>query len=127
MSILVLAEHDNNSLKAATLNTIAAASEIGGDIVVLVAGQDCGGAAEQAASVAGVAKVLTADNAAYANQLAENVSLLVAELGTAYTHILGSATTSGKNIMPRVAALLDVAMISEISSVESADTFKRPI
>ncbi|CAA0107006.1 Electron transfer flavoprotein subunit alpha [BD1-7 clade bacterium] len=127
MSILVIAEHDNASLKGATLNTIAAAKEIGGDITVLVAGAGCGAAAEAAAKAEGVAKVLVADNAAYEHQLAENVSLLVAELGKEYTHILAAATTTGKNTLPRVAALLDVAQISEISDVVSADTFKRPI
>ena len=127
MSILVLAEHDNASLKAATLNTVAAAAAIGGDITILVAGSDCSAAGEAASKVAGVSKVLVADNAAYGHQLAENVSLLVAELGKDYTHILASATTNGKNILPRAAALLDVAQISEIIGVESADTFKRPI
>src|SRR5690554_340250 len=127
MSILVIAEHDNASLKGATLNTIAAAKAIGGDITVLVAGSGAQAAADQAAKAEGVNKVLLADNAAYANQLAENVSLLVAELGKDYSHILAAATSDGKNIMPRVAALLDVAQISEIITVESADTFTRPI
>lgn len=127
MAILVLAEHDNASLKGATLNTVAAAKAIGGDIHVLVAGANCKAVADAAAKVAGVSKVLLADNAAYANQLAENVSLLVAELGKNYSHILAPATSSGKNIAPRVAALLDVAQISEITAVVSADTFKRPI
>ena len=127
MTTLVIAEHDNASLKGATLNTVAAAKAIGGDIHVLVAGSQCAAAAEAAAKVAGVAKVLVADNAAYAHQLAENVSLLVAELGKAYSHILAPATSSGKNILPRVAALLDVAQISEITAVVSADTFQRPI
>lgn len=127
MSILVVAEHDNSTLKSATLNTIAAASQIGGDIAVLVAGSNCGAAAEQAAKAAGVSKVLVADNAAYEHQLAENLGLLVADLGKGYSHILASATTTGKNFMPRTAALLDVAQISEIITVESADTFKRPI
>lgn len=127
MSILVLAEHDNASLKAATLNTVAAAAAIGGDITVLVAGSGCAAVGDAAAKVAGVSKVLVADNAAYANQLAENVSLLVAELGKEYTHVLAAATTNGKNILPRAAALLDVAQISEIVAVDSADTFKRPI
>jgi electron transfer flavoprotein alpha subunit len=126
MSILVIAEHDNASLKGATLNTVAAAKAIGGDIHILVAGANCGAAASAAAKVAGVAKVLVADNAVYANQLAENVSLLVAELGKNYSHILAPATSSGKNIAPRAAALLDVAQISEIIAVVSADTFKRP-
>ncbi|MEZ5493873.1 MAG: FAD-binding protein [Pseudomonadales bacterium] len=127
MTTLVIAEHDNASLKGATLNTVAAAKAIGGDIHVLVAGSQCTAAAEAAAKVSGVAKVLVADNAAYAHQLAENVSLLVAELGKAYSHILAPATSSGKNILPRVAALLDVAQISEITAVVSADTFQRPI
>jgi len=126
MSILVIAEHDNVSLKGATLNTVAAAKAIGGDIHVLVAGANCSAAANAAAKITGVAKVLVADNAVYANQLAENVSLLVAEIGKAYSHILAPATSSGKNIAPRAAALLDVAQISEIIAVVSADTFKRP-
>ena len=127
MATLVIAEHDNASLKGATLNTVAAAKAIGGDIHVLAAGSNCGAAAEAAAKVAGVAKVLVADNAVYANQLAENVSLLVAELGKGYSHILAPATSNGKNILPRAAALLDVAQISEITAVISADTFQRPI
>jgi electron transfer flavoprotein alpha subunit len=127
MTTLVIAEHDNVSLKGATLNTVAAAKAIGGDIHVLVAGSNCGAVAEAAAKVAGVAKVLVADNAVYANQLAENVSLLVAELGKGYSHILAPATSNGKNILPRAAALLDVAQISEITAVVSADTFQRPI
>ena len=127
MTTLVIAEHDNVSLKGATLNTVAAAKAIGGDIHVLVAGGNCGAAAEAAAKVAGVAKVLVADNAVYAHQLAENVSLLVAELGKSYSHILAPATSNGKNILPRAAALLDVAQISEITAVISPDTFQRPI
>ncbi|MEX1665866.1 electron transfer flavoprotein subunit alpha/FixB family protein [Zhongshania arctica] len=127
MSILILAEHDNASLKGATLNTVTAAKAIGGDIVVLVAGENCGAAAEAAAKIDGVSKVLLADNAVYGHQLAENVSLLVAELGKDYGYILAPATTNGKNTLPRAAALLDVAQISEIISVESADTFTRPI
>ncbi|MBB6521522.1 electron transfer flavoprotein subunit alpha/FixB family protein [Pseudoteredinibacter isoporae] len=127
MSILVIAEHDNASLKGATLNTVAAAKAIGGDIHVLVAGAGCGAVAEAAAQADGVAKVLLADNAAYENQLAENVAALVADLGKEYTHVLASATSNGKNIMPRAAALLDVQAISDIISVESSDTFKRPI
>lgn len=127
MSTLVIAEHDNSSLKVSTLNTVAAASVIGGDVVILVAGADCSAAADEAAKVAGVAKVLVADNAAYANQLAENMGLLIAEVAADYSHILASSTTAGKNVMPRVAALLDVAQISDIISVESEDTFKRPI
>ncbi len=127
MSILVIAEHDNSSLKVATLNTIAAAKAIGGDIVVLVAGANCAGAGEAAAKADGVSKVLVADNAAYEHQLAENVSLLISEIGKDYTHILSPSTSNGKNILPRVAALLDVEQISDIMSVESEDTFKRPI
>ncbi len=127
MSILVIAEHDNISIKIATQNIVAAALAIGGDITVLVAGHDCAQAGEAAAEISGVDKVLVADNRAYAHQLAENVGDLVAELGKGYNHILAAATTTGKNLMPRVAALLDVAQISEIIAVESADTFKRPI
>jgi len=127
MSILVVAEHDNASIKGATLNTVAAAKAIGGDIHVLVAGQGCGAAAEAAAKIAGVSKVLVADNAAYGHQLAENMGLLVAEVGKAYTHVLAAATAAGKNFLPRAAALLDVNQISEIIAVVSPDTFKRPI
>ncbi|MCK9503853.1 MAG: FAD-binding protein [Porticoccaceae bacterium] len=127
MSILVIAEHNNSSLNGATLNAVTAAQAIGGDIDILVAGAGCGGAAEAAAQVAGIRKVLVADNAAYGHQLAENVAPLIAEVAAAYSHVLAAATTSGKNILPRAAALLDVQPISEISAVESADTFKRPI
>ncbi len=127
MAILVVAEHTNAALAPATLNTIAAAAKIGGDIHVLVAGSACGAAAEAAAKAAGVAKVLLADNAAFAYQLPENVAPLVAELAGSYSHILAAATSNGKNILPRVAAVLDVDQISEIIAVESADTFKRPI
>jgi len=127
MTTLVIAEHDNTSLKPATLNAVAAAQAIGGDIDILVAGADCGAAAEAAAAVPGIGKVLAADNAAYANQLAENVSLLIADVASAYDNVVAPATTSGKNIMPRVAALMDVAQISDIISVDSPDTFKRPI
>ena len=127
MSTLVIAEHDNGSLKGATLNAVTAAQALGADIDILVAGAGCGAAAEAASQVAGVSKVLVADNAAYEHQLAENVSLLIAEVGAGYDNIVAPATTNGKNTMPRVAALLDVAQISDIISVESADTFKRPI
>lgn len=127
MSTLVIAEHDNSSLKVATLNAVAAAQAMGAAVDILVAGADCGGAAEAAAQVPDIGKVLCADNAAYANQLAENVSLLIAEIGAQYDNIFAPATTAGKNTMPRVAALLDVAQISDIISVESADTFTRPI
>jgi electron transfer flavoprotein alpha subunit len=127
MSILVVAEHDNASIKGATLNTVAAAQKIGGDITVLVAGQGIGGAADAASKIAGVSKVLVADNAVYAHQLAENMALLIAELGKGYQYILSAANANGKNYMPRAAALLDVSQISEIVEVVSGDTFKRPI
>ncbi|WP_281648270.1 FAD-binding protein [Parendozoicomonas sp. Alg238-R29] len=127
MSILVIAEHDNASLNAATLAVVTAAKAVGGDVDVLVAGTSCGSVAEAAAQVDGVSKVLVADSASFENQLAENVSLLIAEVGKDYSHIMAPATTNGKNILPRVAALLDVDQISDIVSVESADTFKRPI
>ena len=127
MSILVIADHNNQSLNGATLNVVAAAQKIGGDITVLVAGSGAQAVAEQAAQVAGVSKVLLADNAAYANQLAENVAALVAQVGKGYSHILATSTTTGKNVLPRAAALLDVSMISDIIAVESAKTFKRPI
>jgi electron transfer flavoprotein alpha subunit len=127
MSILVVAEHDNASIKGATLNTVAAAQKIGGDITVLVAGAGCAAAGAAAAKIAGVAKVLVADNAAYAHQLAENVALLIAELGKNFQYVLAPATTNGKNYLPRAAALLNVDQISEIIEVVSADTFKRPI
>lgn len=127
MSILVFAEHDNKSLKADTLKTVAAAQAIGGDIHILVAGSNCADVAAEAAKVNGVSKVLVADNTAYEHQLAENISLLVTELAADYDYILATALTTGKNFMPRVAALLDVAQISDIIAVESADTFVRPI
>ena len=127
MSVLVYAEHDNQNLKAETLKTVAAAQKMGGDITILVAGHNCQAVAEQAAKVNGVSKVLVADNAAYEHQLAENVSLLVTELANDYDHIVATALTTGKNFMPRVAALLDVAQISDIIDVESEDTFVRPI
>ena len=127
MKTLVIAEHDNASLKAATLNAVAAANALGGDVDILVAGANCDAAAEAASQVPGVTRVICADNAVYEHQLAENVSLLVAELGADYDNLLAPSTANGKNIMPRVAALLDVGQISDILSVESADTFKRPI
>ncbi|MFT7221861.1 MAG: electron transfer flavoprotein alpha subunit [Candidatus Azotimanducaceae bacterium] len=127
MSILVVAEHNNESIKMPTLVAIAAAKAIGGDIEVLVAGAGCGAAGEAAAKIEGVAKVLVADNAVYEHMVAENVAALVAEIGSNYTHILTATTTSGKNFMPRAAALLDVAQISDISGVVSEDTFERPI
>ncbi len=127
MSVLVIAEHDNAALKPATLSAVTAAQAIGQTVVVLVAGAGCAAVATAAAGVAGVSKVLVADNSAYEHQLPESVALLVAEVGKSYTHILATATTSGKNLLPRVAALLDVAQISEIVAVKSADTFVRPI
>ena len=127
MTILVIAEHDNAALKAATLNTVAAAQKIGGEIHVLVAGAGCAAAAQQAASLQGVAKVKVADAAHYNAQTAENLTALIVANAAGYSHILAPATTFGKNVAPRVAALLDVAQISEITAVESADTFVRPI
>ncbi len=127
MSNLVIAEHDNSELKAATLNTVTAATEIGGDIDILVAGSGCQAVADAAAQIAGVNKVILADNACYEHQLPEAVAPLVAEQGKAYSHVLAAATTTGKNLMPRVAALLDVAQISDITEVKSEDTFVRPI
>ena len=127
MSILVIAEHDNNELKVATLNTITAASEIGGDIEILIAGNECEEVANQAAQIPGVQKILLADKPAYANFLPENIGSLVAEIGSSYTHILTPATANGKNFLPRVAASLDVAQVSDISAVVSPDTFERPI
>lgn len=127
MTILVIAEHANDALGAATLNTVTAALAMGGDVHVLVVGAGCTGAAEAAAKVAGVSKVLVADAEMYAHQLPENVAPLVAEQGKGYSHVLAAATTTGKNLLPRVAALLDTDQISEIIAVDSADTFKRPI
>ncbi|MDH4612382.1 FAD-binding protein [Pseudomonas sp. BN102] len=127
MAVLVIAEHNNGALASATLNTVTAAQQIGGEVVILVAGQGVGAVAEAAAQVAGVSKVLVADNAAYAHQLPENIAPLVASLARDFSHVLAPATTNGKNYLPRVAALLDVDQISEIIAVESADTFKRPI
>jgi electron transfer flavoprotein alpha subunit len=128
MAALVLAEHDNAALKPATLNAVAAAGEIAGpEVDILVAGKDCRGVAEAAAKIAGARKVLLADDAAYEHGLAENLAPLVVELAASYTHLLAPATTSGKNVMPRVAALLDVMQISDISAVVSPDTFVRPI
>lgn len=127
MSILVIAEHDHQSIKAATLNTIAAAARIGSDVHVLVAGSACQAAAAQAATVQGVAKVLLVDAPSYQAQTAENLAALIVANAAGYTHVLAPATTFGKNLLPRVAAMLDVAQISEITAVESADTFVRPI
>ena len=127
MTVLVIAEHDNATLKGATLNTVTAALACGGDVHVLVAGHNAGAAAAAAAHIAGVAKVLHADAAALADGLAENVAAQVLALAPSYSHILFAATAAGKNVAPRVAAKLDVAQVSEISKVISADTFERPI
>jgi electron transfer flavoprotein alpha subunit len=127
MAILVIAEHDNSSVKKATLNTVAAAQKIGGDIHVLVAGADAGGAAKAASQIAGVSKVLQADAPHLKEVLAENLAALIVSLAKNYSHVLLPATTNGKNVAPRAAALLDVQQISEIVAVESPDTFVRPI
>ena len=126
MTILVIAEHDQQSVKAATLNTLAAAAKLGGDIHVLVAGAGCAAAATQAATLQGVSKVLVADAAHYADQTAENVAALVVAQAGAYSHILAPATTFGKNVLPRVAALLDASQVSDVIAIESPDTFLRP-
>jgi electron transfer flavoprotein alpha subunit len=127
MAALVIAEHDNASLKGATLNTITAAAQAGGEVHVLVAGAGCGAAAQAAAQVAGVSKVLVADAPHLGAQLAENVAAQIVAVAGGYSHVLAPATAHGKNVMPRVAAMLDVAQISDIISVEGADTFVRPI
>ena len=127
MTVLVIAEHDNQSLKAATLNTVTAALALGSDVHVLVAGSNAGAAAAAAAQVAGVAKVIHADGAQLGDQLAENLAAQILSIAGSYSHILAPATASGKNVLPRVAAKLDVAQISDITKVISADTFERPI
>ena len=127
MGVLVVADHDNAALKSATLNAVAAAKAIGGEVVVLVAGHNCAAAAASAAKIAGVAKVLVADDPAYANLLAENTAPLVAREALKHGHAVAPATSNGKNLMPRVAALLDVQQISDIVAVKSPDTFVRPI
>jgi electron transfer flavoprotein alpha subunit len=127
MAILVYAEHDNEHLKTETHKLMHAASQLGGEIHLLVAGSGCDAVAQQASKIDGVSKVLLADNVEYAQQMAENIADLVTELGKNASHVLAAATTTGKNFMPRVAAFLDVAQISDIIKVESADTFKRPI
>ena len=127
MPSLFIAEHDNESLKPASLNTVTAAKEIEGEIEVLVAGKDCQNVADKAARIAGITKVIVADDVCYEYQLAESVAPLVADIGKNYSHILAAATTTGKNLLPRVAALLDVAQISDIVEVLSSDTFVRPI
>jgi electron transfer flavoprotein alpha subunit len=127
MTILVFAEHDNKSIRKATLNAVTAAQKIGGDIHVLVAGHNCGEAAKAASRIAGVAKVLHSDAAQLDDEIAENVAALVVSIAKGYTHVLAPATSNGKNVMPRAAALLDSQQISEIIGVEAADTFVRPI
>jgi electron transfer flavoprotein alpha subunit len=127
MPVLVIAEHDNQTLRNATLNAITAAARVGDDIHVLVAGAQCAKVSEQAARVAGVTRVLAADAAHYGHALAENLAALIVKVAGQYSHIVAPATTTAKNVMPRVAALLDVAQISDVIAVESADTFVRPI
>ena len=127
MSILILADHDNGQLAAATLNTVTAATEIGGDIDILVAGDASGDVAKAAAAISGVSRVLTADADLFAHGIAENIAPLVQSLASGYTHLMAPATTTGKNVMPRVAALLDVMQISDIIKVESDSSFQRPI
>lgn len=127
MSILILADHENGQLAAATLNTVTAANEIGGDIDILVAGDASGDVAKAAAAISGVSRVLTADADLFAHGIAENIAPLVQSLASGYTHLMAPATTTGKNVMPRVAALLDVMQISDIIKVESDNSFQRPI
>ena len=127
MVALVIAEHDNASLKGSTHHTVTAAAQCGGDVHILIAGSNCGAAAAEAAQIAGVSKVLVADAAHFADGLAENVAEQVLALASSYSHILAPATAYGKNILPRVAAKLDVAQVSEITKVDSPDTFERPI
>ena len=127
MSILILADHDNGQLVAATLNTVTAATQIGGDIDILVAGDASGDVAKAAAAIAGVSRVLNADAGMLAHGIAENIAPLLQSLASNYSHLMAPATTTGKNVMPRVAALLDVMQISDIIKVESPDSFQRPI
>ncbi len=127
MTVLVLAEHDNASLNVATLSAVAAARDMGDEIHMLVAGENCGAVAAECAQVSGIGKVLTAEGAHLAHGLAEDLAALIAGLAGGYTHLVATATTHGKNVMPRVAALLDVQQVSDITGVESADTFVRPI
>ena len=127
MTILVIAEHDNAGLKSATGNAVSAAQKIGGDIAILVAGHQCRGAADAAAKIDGISKILLVDAARYGHGLGENLASLIVGMASGYTHLIAPATTSGKNVMPRVAALLDVGQISDVIAVESADTFVRPI
>jgi len=127
MSVLLIAEHDNAELKPVTLNALAAAQQMDASVDILVAGEGCGAVGEAAAKAAGVGKVLVADNAAYANQLPENIAPLVVELAANYSHVVAAHTTTGKNFLPRVAAVLGVAQVSDIIGVDAPDTFKRPI
>ena len=127
MSILVIAEHDNSTLKGATLNTITAATGLNGDISLLIAGSDISSVVEEAQTISGISKVLSCDNELYANFLAEDLSKLVLSIADSYSYILAPATTFGKNLLPRISATLDVQQISDIISIESDDTFKRPI
>ncbi len=127
MAILVIAEHDNTTLKTTTLNTITAAQVLGGSIDILVAGLGCEAVATQASGVPGIRRVRLADNSVYANQLAENIAPLIEEIASEYSHVLMSSTTTGKNIIPRAAALIDVQSISDVISIEAEDTFRRPI
>ena len=127
MAVLVIAEHDNKTLKPATLNTIGAAKKLGGEIHVLVAGSGCGAVADAAAKCEGVTKVLKADNAALEHQLAEDIAPLIVEHGKNYSHVLAPATTQGKNVLPRAAALLDTQQLSDVIGIIDADTFERPV
>jgi electron transfer flavoprotein alpha subunit len=127
MSVLVLAEHDNAELREATLNAVTAAAQLSDDIHVLVAGSGCAQAADAASKVAGVTKVWLSDDPAYAHQLAENLAPVMVDLASGYSHLLAAANATGKNVMPRVAALLDVAQVSDVIAIESDDTFVRPI
>ncbi|WP_372881248.1 electron transfer flavoprotein subunit alpha/FixB family protein [Psychromonas sp.] len=127
MTILIIAEHDNTNLKDMTLNTVTAALAIGGDIDLLIAGENCQSAASEAARISGINRVLVADNACYKGQLSENVSALIMSIAANYSHIMAPSTANGKNILPRVAAKLDVSVLSDIIAVESPDTFKRSI
>src|SRR5688572_15387751 len=127
MTTLIVAEHDNSALKPATLNAVTAAGKLPGDTHILVAGTGCDAAAAAAAKIGGVAKVLKADDAAYAHGLAENLAPLVAKLAADYSHVIAAATTFGKNVMPRAAALLDVQQVSDVAAIEAEDTFVRPI
>lgn len=127
MTVLVIAEHNNAALNPATLNTVGAAAKLGGEIHILVAGSSCASVAQQAAKIAGVTKVITADAPALAHLLAEDIAPVIVGLAKNYTHILAPATTFGKNVLPRAAALLDTQQISEVTAIESPDTFQRPV